>query len=65
MPRGYCLRYGGICVRTVNTWGQRYREEGLAGLQDRSSGPHTIPNKTPNAIEAEVIALHRQRRIYQ
>jgi transposase InsO family protein len=54
----------GVSVRTVYTWRRRYREEGLAGLQDRSSRPHTSPNKTPDDVEAQVIALRRERRIY-
>jgi transposase-like protein len=27
----------GVCLRTVRKWVERYRREGLAGLQDRSS----------------------------
>ena len=30
----------GVCPRTVRKWVDRYRREGLAGLQDRSSRPH-------------------------
>ena len=30
----------GISVRTVYKWRRRYRAEGTAGLQDRSSRPH-------------------------
>jgi transposase len=29
----------GVCPRTVRKWLKRYREEGLAGLFDRSSRP--------------------------
>jgi transposase-like protein len=29
----------GVCPRTVRKWVERYRREGLAGLQDRSSRP--------------------------
>lgn len=28
---------GGVCPRTARKWVDRYRREGLAGLQDRSS----------------------------
>ena len=38
--------------------------EGLAGLRDRSSRPNASPNKTPDGIEAKVIALRKERRIY-
>ena len=54
----------GVSVRTVYTWRRRYREEGLSGLQDRSSRPHNSPNKTPDELEARVVALRRERRIY-
>jgi transposase-like protein len=32
----------GVCPRTVRKWVDRYRREGLAGLQDRSSRPHQL-----------------------
>jgi transposase-like protein len=32
----------GVCPRTVRKWVVRYRREGLAGLQDRSSRPHRL-----------------------
>jgi transposase InsO family protein len=54
----------GVSVRTVYKWRRRFREEGLCGLQDRSSKPHCSPAKTPGAAEAKVIALRRQKRIY-
>ncbi len=52
----------GVSIRTVYKWRKRYREEGLAGLVDRSSRPHRSPQRTPAAIEAEVIRLRRERR---
>ena len=54
----------GVSVSTVYKWRRRYRAEGLAGLVDRSSRPHTSPNKTPDDVEAKVIALRKERRIY-
>ncbi len=54
----------GVSVSTVYKWRRRYRAERLAGLRDRSSRPHTSPNKTPDDVEATVIALRKQRRIY-
>jgi len=53
----------GISIRTVYKWRKRYREEGLAGLLDRSSKPARRPTRTPVRIEAEVIRLRRERRI--
>lgn len=54
----------GVSVRTVYKWRLRYREEGPAGLQDRSSRPLNNPARTPEAIEMEVIALRFQALTY-
>jgi transposase InsO family protein len=54
----------GVSVSTVYKWRRRYRAEGLAGLADRSSRPHSCPTRTTDDLEAKVIALRRQRRIY-
>ena len=53
-----------IGVRTVYKWRRRYRAEGIAGLQDRSSRRHTSPDKTPDDVETTVITLRKERRIY-
>ena len=53
----------GISVRSVYKWWKRFRDEGLAGLQDRCSRPATSPARTPERVEAEVIRLRRARRI--
>ncbi len=55
----------GVSTSTVYKWRRRYRAEGLGGLPDRSSRPNASPNRTPGAVEAKVIALRKQRRIYQ
>jgi len=51
----------GVCPRTVRKWVERFRAEGVAGLQDRSSRPHRLRQPTPAAIVAQVEALRRQR----
>ena len=51
----------GVCPRTVRKWVDRYRREGLAGLQDRSSRPHRLHRATPDVIVGQVEALRRQR----
>ena len=53
-----------ISVRAVYKWRRRYRAEGIAGLQDRSSRRHTSPDKPPDDVETMVIALRKERRIY-
>ena len=51
----------GVCPRTVRKWVMRYRAEGVAGLQDRSSRPHRLRCPTPPEIAARIAALRRQR----
>src|SRR6202048_4686110 len=51
----------GVCPRTVRKWVDRYRREGLAGLQDRSSRPHRLHRPTPQAVIEEIERLRRRR----
>ena len=54
----------GVSTSTVYKWQRRHRAEGIAGLRDRSSRPHASPTRTPDDVEAKVIALRKERRIY-
>ena len=47
----------GVCIETVRKWVRRFREEGEAGLMDRSSRPHRLRNPTPELIAGRVAAL--------
>jgi transposase InsO family protein len=51
----------GVCPRTVRKWLDRYRQQGLPGLQDRSSRPHRLRRPTPQAVVEEIERLRRQR----
>ncbi len=53
----------GVSRATGYKWWRRWREEGAAGLQNRSSRPHRSPARTPNEVEQRVLALRRQRRL--
>lgn len=46
-----------VAVSTARRWAERYRLEGEAGMQDRSSRPHTSPARTPLRRERRIIAL--------
>ena len=48
--------------KTVTKWVKRFRAEGVDGLRDRSSRPHSSPSQTPPATCASVETLRRQRR---
>lgn len=54
-------RAAGVCVRTARKWVERFKAEGLAGLQDRSSRPKRLYRPTPEAIVEQVEALRRRR----
>lgn len=51
----------GVCPRTVRKWLVRYRTEGAAGLQDRSSRPHRLHRPTPQPTVTCIEDLRRQR----
>jgi transposase InsO family protein len=51
----------GITDRTARRWLRRWREEGPAGLLDRSSAPHRIPHKTPPERVKAIVRLRRLR----
>ena len=51
----------GISLRTARKWLRRYREEGLAGLQDRSSRAQRIPHATPESKVRRIKKLREQR----
>ena len=53
----------GISRATAYKWLARYRAEGIAGLADRSSRPHSSPRRTDPVTEAAVVALRRDRRL--
>lgn len=54
-------RAAGVCPRTARKWWTRFKAEGLAGLQGRSSRPHRLNRPTPAPIAAQIEALRRQR----
>jgi transposase InsO family protein len=53
----------GISRQCAHRWLARWDSEGDAGLQDRSSRPHRIPNQTPPEVEAMVIQARQKRRV--
>jgi transposase InsO family protein len=51
----------GVSARTAGKWVRRYREEGEAGLLDRSSAPRRVHNVTPPDRVEAIAALRRVR----
>lgn len=55
----------GVSVRTAYKWLRRFREEGLAGLTDRSSRPQRCPHATPAPLVEELMERRRARQTYR
>jgi transposase-like protein len=49
----------GVCPRTGRKWVDRFKQEGVAGLQDRSSQPYRLPGGVPTAH----VAIYGARRL--
>lgn len=48
---------------TARKWAARYRTEGDAGMQDRSSRPRQSPHKTPEHVKKRIISLRWRLRL--
>ncbi|MFI1151855.1 IS481 family transposase [Streptomyces sp. NPDC020817] len=53
----------GISRPTAHKWVRRWRDEGDAGLADRSSRPRTTPHRTPATVEDHVCRLRTDRKL--
>jgi transposase InsO family protein len=51
----------GVSVRCAGKWTRRYRQEGAAGLLDRSSAPRRVANRTPPERVEAIVALRKLR----
>jgi transposase InsO family protein len=61
LSKAAAARQFNVTPKTVAKWVKRFRAEGVDGLRDRSSRPHSLPSQTPAAACAAVEALRRQR----
>jgi transposase InsO family protein len=52
----------GVSARTAYKWLARYRQGGVAALQDAPSTPHHQPRRTDAAVVAHILAARYQRR---
>jgi transposase InsO family protein len=62
-PQAHIAAAMGISRKCVKTWLDRYAAEGLAGLHERSSRPHSTPTRTDATIEAAILELRRKERL--
>src|SRR3954452_5165158 len=51
----------GVSERTAWKWVDRFRREGEAGLEDRSSVPSSVPSRTPAEREQLILWLRELR----
>jgi transposase InsO family protein len=51
-----------VSVGCAKRWADRYREQGEAGMADRSSRPHRSPRRTPTRTERRIIKVRLARR---
>jgi transposase InsO family protein len=52
-----------ISRQCAHKWWRRYRDEGQAGLVDRSSRPWSCPHQTPARTERRIVALRQSRKL--
>jgi transposase InsO family protein len=62
-PVAHVVQELNVSRATGYKWLRRWREEGLAGLADRSSRAHRLPRKTPATVEAQVLAIRSARKL--
>jgi transposase InsO family protein len=53
----------GVSRPTAYKWWRRWREEGIDGLADRSSRPHSCPHRTKPRTEAQILKLRRELKL--
>jgi len=51
----------GVSERTAWKWVDRFRREGVVGLEDRSSVPRSVPGRTPVDREELIVSLRELR----
>jgi transposase InsO family protein len=61
-PVAHAARAMGVSRQCAHRWLARFDAEGVAGLEDRSSRPHSTPTRTPPELEARVLAARREHR---
>lgn len=52
-----------VAPKTAKKWADRYRAEGKAGMEDRSSRPHHSPTKTAEPVVRKIVELRWRQRL--
>ena len=61
-PVSHVAKEMGLSRQTAHRWMARFDAEGFDGLHDRSSRPHSIPTRTPAAVETGVLLARDELR---
>ncbi|WP_434089407.1 IS481 family transposase [Microcella pacifica] len=61
-PVAHVAKELGVSRQCAHRWIARYRQEGAAGLRDRSCRPHRSPTRVPVEVEERVLQLRREQR---
>ena len=62
-PAGPAAKMFMVSPVTARKWAARYRAEGVAGMVDRSSRPHSMPTKTPPDVVKRIVKVRWRRRL--
>ena len=62
-PPSRAAEFFNVSWRTADKWAKRYREEGPAGMVDRSSARHTQHAKTPAPVVRKIVHLRWKQRL--
>lgn len=52
-----------VASNTAQRWSSRFREEGAAGMVDRSSRPKRCPNQLPRGLERRIVRMRVSKRL--
>ncbi|MEZ0579305.1 IS481 family transposase [Nocardioides sp. MH1] len=62
-PPSRAAEFFNVSWRTAAKWSQRYRDEGPAGMVDRTSARHTQHAKTPQPVVRKIVHLRWKQRL--
>src|ERR1041385_8821218 len=62
-PPSRAAEFFNVSWRTADKWGRRYREEGSAGMVDRSSARRTQAMRTPAPVVRKIVHLRWKQRL--
>jgi hypothetical protein len=62
-PTSRAAEFFNVSWRTADRWAQRYRQEGPAGMNDRSSARHSQHAKTPQPVVRKIVHLRWKQRL--